>query len=508
MSQLRLPSVPSRLAARIFGTPKHPLTHTSQRTTPSNFRKLPIIHSTDVARCWFHSTQRAPLLDFIFSSKKKSSKEATSTISQPSTSGASVPLLTADNLFHPLSQSPIPTIREKSVFIAEHGCCPVCVESQPFTDRLIRHMTTSHPNDAQGTVPQQQSPENVLTLNKLQSKPPTFECPECGYPTHCSQEHYEQDKANHDKICQWLRETNQDEHDLRSGRAFKEFEFPSTQPEEDVVNLANWDTLLYTRSFPSLVNPRAIRHVTKLLTYPMTMASVIHPLSPYNLTNLLTAEGLRSLAALRTTLGEHVQLRARKDVILDPLRIFVVGARAEAMLPPHVYLQLAHLFPHSPLHIYFVGPEATPPPSLKERHVGVTPQLLLRWEQKVFHEFFHEATPFDPYRDIFFLFSPGIGYPFARSVWQPSLETMIETKCPIFITSYNRPDMTSDLAAIEEDYKDTFDWIMKPGENVFRSLKKEVNLLDLTETSQANQFIYGIRGKKYEVTLEQEDSEQ
>ena len=43
-------------------------------------------------------------------------------------------------------------------------------------------------------------------------------------------------------------------------------------------------------------DPRQLRQVTKLLTYPMTVASVLHELSPYNLKSRLTKEGLRSMA--------------------------------------------------------------------------------------------------------------------------------------------------------------------------------------------------------------------
>ncbi|KAJ1967484.1 translational activator for mitochondrial COX1, partial [Dimargaris verticillata] len=227
--------------------------------------------------------------------------------------------------------------------------------------------------------------QQVLTLNQIQSKSPAFVCPDCGYPTHCSEDHYLQDKADHEQLCRWLRETNMDEHDLRSGRQFREFEFPAYQGNDEAVNLSSWDTFLYTRNFPNLVNTRAIHHVTKLLTYPLTIASVIHPLSPYNLRNRLTPEGLRSLAALRTTLGEHTTAKNRKDVIFDPLRIFIVGARAEAMLPPHVHLQLSYMFPHSPLHIYFIGPEAMPPSNSVQQQLGVSTQMMLRWDRNLFH---------------------------------------------------------------------------------------------------------------------------
>lgn len=34
------------------------------------------------------------------------------------------------------------------------------------------------------------------------------------------------DKEHHKHVCGILREVNEDEHDLRSGRRMKEFEFP------------------------------------------------------------------------------------------------------------------------------------------------------------------------------------------------------------------------------------------------------------------------------------------
>ncbi|KAJ1910526.1 translational activator for mitochondrial COX1 [Tieghemiomyces parasiticus] len=443
------------------------------------------------------------------------------TWAQRKTTARTPPVLAADDLFHPLSQSPIPPMREKFAFVAEHGCCPVCVKHEPFSRRLLDTLegpvapeaattgdeatTTGLAADAEALHPEADHPDtavDVLQLNKLQSQPPTFECPDCGFPTHCSEEHYLQDRENHAKVCNWLRDMNMDEHDLRSGRPVTEFNFPKQQPKDNLVNFGSWEALLYTRGFPGLTGTRAVHHITKLLTYPLTVASILHPLSPYNLKNDLTVEGLRSLTALRTTLGEHSVMSTRKDVIFDPIRVFIVGARAEAMLPPHVYLQLAYMFPHSPFHIYFIGPEATPPPGHGgQSHLGVSLQMMMRWERNLFHEFYHEVTPFDPYRDVFFLFSPGLAYPLARPLWRPSLEVMIQTQCPIFITAYSDADRDSDVAAIEADYKDTFDWLMKPTDNHFKSLKADVNLLDLTEVSQANRWLYGIRGKKYEVTF-------
>jgi hypothetical protein len=65
--------------------------------------------------------------------------------------------------------------------------------------------------------------------SKAQPRSITFECPDCGWPTHCTEEHWRAD-SDHAKYCSRLREVNEDEHDLRSGRRLREFELPGTFP--------------------------------------------------------------------------------------------------------------------------------------------------------------------------------------------------------------------------------------------------------------------------------------
>jgi len=59
--------------------------------------------------------------------------------------------------------------------------------------------------------------------------------------------------------------------------------------------MANWDVLLYTRDFPTTDSERSLRHVSKVLTYPITIAAVLHKHGPFTLKNRLTSEGLKSL---------------------------------------------------------------------------------------------------------------------------------------------------------------------------------------------------------------------
>lgn len=106
------------------------------------------------------------------------------------------------------------------------------------------------------------------------------------------------DYENHLKICDTLRQINEDDHDLRSGRVFHEGNLPDLQMENAAVNMTNWDTFMYTREFEAVNSDRSMRQITRLLTYPITVGSVLHELSPYNIQNggRLTVEGLKSFS--------------------------------------------------------------------------------------------------------------------------------------------------------------------------------------------------------------------
>lgn len=111
------------------------------------------------------------------------------------------PILTEDNLVHPFSQSPFAQIQARGAAIKSLAPCPVCASSE---DHVHGHST-----------------EPTKTVQ--------FECPDCGWPTHCSEDHWKMDKE-HEKYCSRLREANEDEHDLRSGRRLWEFELPGMRP--------------------------------------------------------------------------------------------------------------------------------------------------------------------------------------------------------------------------------------------------------------------------------------
>ncbi|CAG8834265.1 20420_t:CDS:2, partial [Gigaspora margarita] len=75
---------------------------------------------------------------------------------------------------------------------------------------------------------------------KENQKRPSYECPDCGIPNYCSEEHYKYNLIEHKlHTCKMLREFNKDMHDLMSGRKMKEFEFLSSQPLDEEVNWLN-----------------------------------------------------------------------------------------------------------------------------------------------------------------------------------------------------------------------------------------------------------------------------
>jgi len=191
------------------------------------------------------------------------------------------PLLKPNNLFHLLSSSPSPDMRRRAAFIKQNAFCP-------------------HPEHRQTRLPTNPAdPEARKSATaSLPPKHVSFECPDCGIPVSCSEEHWADDYGSHLEICDALREINQDDHDLRSGRFFPEFEYPGPQIEEAMVNMTNWDTFLYSREFEAIDDERSLRQATRLLTYPVTIGSILHELSPYNIRNggRLTVEGLKSLS--------------------------------------------------------------------------------------------------------------------------------------------------------------------------------------------------------------------
>ncbi|KXN90538.1 Protein MSS51, mitochondrial [Leucoagaricus sp. SymC.cos] len=418
-------------------------------------------------------------------------------------SSQSGPLLAEDDLFHPFSKSPFPAVRQRGEAIKQLAPCPVCASSHT----------------------------HIHAHTQAQPRAVKYECPDCGWPTHCSEEHWKED-TEHQKYCQRLREANEDEHDLRSGRRLHEFELPGPQEFEEAISFANWDVFWYTRGFNSMDTERSRRHASKLLTYPITIGSALHQFSNLTFNNQrLTPEGSRSLAALRSTL--HVEPGAPETeeaaVGKPQVRVFVLGARAESALPPHVWEQLTMLFPSTHFHLFFIGPQVSlpKPPKNEASKPSTTPSstsssgsdssLTITGMQANYadvHAQFQHTL--DPYSDVFFMFSPGFGFPSPDSVdetgqpllqiispteWGPVLPQLLVSKCTIFVTGFSPTDVERDVRSLSSAPRvaGEFEWVITPGPNSFGSEKWEIADFDPRVMVKTNWGIWAIRGKSRDI---------
>lgn len=155
-----------------------PLTHASMRPSTSAVRRTGAAVTAAAAP---RGVQHRTFLGLFGRKKKADSKDSPF---QPQ----SKQILAQDNLFHPLSKSPFPVLRARAERIKKLAPCPV-------------------------------------HLRKGQRVLVNFECPDCGWPTHYSEKEWRED-TEHGKYVGRLREANEDEHDLRSGREMTEFRLP------------------------------------------------------------------------------------------------------------------------------------------------------------------------------------------------------------------------------------------------------------------------------------------
>jgi splicing suppressor protein 51 len=188
--------------------------------------------------------------------------------------------------------------------------------------------------------------------------------------------------------------------------------------------------------------------------------------------------------------------------------------------------------PEKPVYLPNVYEPPTPRPIMRLKRtrssVGVygvpsytlpyTPALTVTGMQASYmdvHAQFQET--FDPYTDVFFLFSPGFGFPSptappnpdgtpvlqiaAEKEWGPVLPTLLASKCAIFVTGFSPADVERDVKALSTapGVAGEFDWVLTPGPNAFGSEKWEVADFDPRVMVKTNWGIWGIRGKRRDV---------
>ncbi|CAI5756209.1 unnamed protein product [Candida verbasci] len=352
-------------------------------------------------------------------------------------------------------------------------------------------------------------------LCPITSKSINYICPYSGIPTHHSKEAWEQDTEYHKlKKYEQLKKVNLYEHDLRSGRKFTEFAFPGKQDKNFTINLGNWDSFFYTRDFPPMNDEFNLAAATKVLTYPLTIASLFYKFSPYEIEpkGPITLEGAKSLAALRYSLYPPYVKSSESSITFKdrPMRIFIIGASIESMIPGYVWKQFGYLFPNTNFEIHFIGPEAyfdkesktfqsTNTPFGKPLIIRFDEQITLHHHTKFFNEIYDmgDLFPFDPYLDSFFLFHPG--FKTADQIhWNKSLKGLLESKCPIYMTGYHEDDINKEIEWLKNhELSNEMDVIMNKTDNLFGCTKLELVDSNPTETYNINNKIFGFRGKRY-----------
>jgi splicing suppressor protein 51 len=203
------------------------------------------------------------------------------------------------------------------------------------------------------------------------------------------------------------------------------------------------------------------------------------------------------------------------------VRLFILGARAESSLPRETWMQLAYLFHRVQFSLNFIGPESMY--NRKEKIPERTPlnpfgavvedRISNAMKISTFVEYYHTLHksghfyPYDPYFDCFVVFHPGFGNPAAMHEWEETLPLLLETKVPIIATGYSPWDMQQDVDHLKNRFGNEMDMLLEPGENIFRSLRWDLNDLDPHDATCSNWGVYAFRGKRYETTKKEPDEE-
>ena len=161
--------------------------------------------------------------------------------------------------------------------------------------------------------------------------------------------------------------------------------------------------------------------VSKLLTYPLTVA-----------------RHARHLA------GEAVK-RNDGDVS-KPVRLAVVGARAESTLPSLFWQQLG-IVTGLRWELTFIGPQTGPPGGPPHLAPGTEPMVTFSHKFGMYHECFSMSDL--PY-DGFCLFNSGIGHPKEGLNWEHTI-TMLQREQgkPALFTSFNMKDFERDQVVLK-----------------------------------------------------------
>ncbi|OQS05777.1 hypothetical protein THRCLA_02129 [Thraustotheca clavata] len=206
-----------------------------------------------------------------------------------------------------------------------------------------------------------------------------------------------------------------------------------------------------------------------------------------NAVDIKNAAGIRLLSAAFSyvmTLRYHLPALGVNEN--DRSQVFMLGARAEATMPKHMW---NHLNPYR-LHIKMVGNHV--PVIRKLPPESPNDAVHVSFESKLYHELPTSTTT----PDAIVLFNPGLGHPHLKNLWAPSLNLALTTYKPLLITCFSAKDLHRDLEALDnaaESLDGTLNFTKTAGINPFQSRKIIVDPLDPQNPIQTNQYSMVVR---------------
>jgi len=158
--------------------------------------------------------------------------------------------------------------------------------------------------------------------------------------------------------------------------------------------------------------------LSKLMTFPCTLAC--------------NSQGL----GLETEAG-----------VSRPVRVAVLGARAESTLP-HLFWQQLGLLTGLRWHLEFMGPHAGLPRQPYEELSAQRENVKVDFSCRM--GLFHETHPQAELSwDAFVFFNSGIGHPKEGERWDATIKMLLGCGKPVLFTSFNGKDLDRDLAALK-----------------------------------------------------------
>ena len=127
----------------------------------------------------------------------------------------------------------------------------------------------------------------------------------------------------------------------------------------------------------------------------------------------------------------------------QPVRICVVGARAEASMPLPMWREALCLAGWSALRVDMVGPKVSETKARDDdRGVSVVPEAAL-FHESALHRAHLSGSELP---DAFVLFNPGLGEPGWDRAWAPTVHALLALRRPVLLTALSASDAEQDAA--------------------------------------------------------------